>query len=259
MRCIFCLKTGGTFDTVEHLVPASLGGDEVLPHGLVCDQCNNYLGRDVERSALTTPLFTFLRAALCVPNRTGRQVEHQGLGYELFGQNSGTPGAVLYPPKLRRLLQEGNGKFLIPHDGFGAITRLILKMGLEAAALAPELDVYSSSFDSARRAVRAPSRHATWELAGGAVAYSDLREVGEDDEGPFEKRLVFTYEFVPDPTTRTLLFFFVYNWATFLVSLAGANLAEQVTGFNERNTIERRLSISTVSLLDKRPELSLSE
>src|SRR5207249_3864987 len=41
-RCIYCLTTTGNFTSEEHIIPESLGNDElVLPTRYVCDRCNN--------------------------------------------------------------------------------------------------------------------------------------------------------------------------------------------------------------------------
>ena len=40
--CIYCLNTEGSFTSEEHVIPESLGNDDVvLPKGCVCDACNN--------------------------------------------------------------------------------------------------------------------------------------------------------------------------------------------------------------------------
>jgi hypothetical protein len=49
--CLFCLKSDGPFTSEEHVIPRSLGPDTdrfVIPPGVVCDPCNNWLGRQVD-------------------------------------------------------------------------------------------------------------------------------------------------------------------------------------------------------------------
>lgn len=47
MDCIFCRK-GKSFKSVEHVIPESLGNvDPVLPKGVVCDACKNYIGENL--------------------------------------------------------------------------------------------------------------------------------------------------------------------------------------------------------------------
>lgn len=41
--CIYCGASEGDFSTEEHVIPESLGGDEVVLKGSVCSKCNNVL------------------------------------------------------------------------------------------------------------------------------------------------------------------------------------------------------------------------
>ncbi|MDD2177752.1 HNH endonuclease [Acidovorax sp. D2M1] len=73
MRCIFCKQDSSTSTSVEHIIPESLGNTEhMLPVGAVCDACNNYFARKVERPVLESPVFRQLRAGMVVPNKKGR-------------------------------------------------------------------------------------------------------------------------------------------------------------------------------------------
>jgi len=47
-KCIFCLSENSSFSKEEHIIPESLGGEEILPKGFVCDRCNQYFGTKVE-------------------------------------------------------------------------------------------------------------------------------------------------------------------------------------------------------------------
>lgn len=73
VRCLFCKKDSSTSKSVEHIVPESLGNVEhALPVGAVCDGCNQYFARKVERPLLESPMFRLLRADMAVPNKRGR-------------------------------------------------------------------------------------------------------------------------------------------------------------------------------------------
>src|SRR6267154_1084155 len=53
VRCIFCKQNSALSRSVEHIVPESLGNTQhILPIGVVCDACNNYLAREVEKPLL---------------------------------------------------------------------------------------------------------------------------------------------------------------------------------------------------------------
>jgi len=50
MRCLFCKCPSDDSKSVEHIIPETLGNaDHVLPRGTVCDKCNNYFSRKIEK------------------------------------------------------------------------------------------------------------------------------------------------------------------------------------------------------------------
>ena len=51
MRCIFCKQDSSNSKNVEHIIPESLGSTKhILGKGIVCDKCNNYFSREVEKT-----------------------------------------------------------------------------------------------------------------------------------------------------------------------------------------------------------------
>lgn len=73
MRCIFCKQDSSTSRSAEHIIPESLGNvAHTLPAGVVCDDCNQYFARKVERPLLESPMFRLLRADLAVRNKRNR-------------------------------------------------------------------------------------------------------------------------------------------------------------------------------------------
>lgn len=60
--CIFCHKDSSGSKSLEHIIPESLGNKKwVLPKGYVCDACNNYFARKIEKELLEQPYFVSLR------------------------------------------------------------------------------------------------------------------------------------------------------------------------------------------------------
>lgn len=58
---------------MEHIIPESLGNvDHVLPVGWVCDHCNNYLSREVEKPFLDSEYGRSSRSWMRVPSKKGR-------------------------------------------------------------------------------------------------------------------------------------------------------------------------------------------
>ncbi len=73
MKCIFCKTHSDTSISIEHIIPESLGNkDHILPKGIVCDKCNNYFAREVEKPILESPMFRFLRRNMAIPNKRGK-------------------------------------------------------------------------------------------------------------------------------------------------------------------------------------------
>lgn len=70
MRCLFCKKDSSATKSIEHIIPESLGNSTfVLPIGYVCDKCNNYFAREVEKPFLDQFDMRLLRFHEAVPNK----------------------------------------------------------------------------------------------------------------------------------------------------------------------------------------------
>lgn len=250
-RCIFCLSETNSFSRVEHIIPESIGGDEIAPPGLVCDICNQYFGKEVEQVSLDSPVLAFERSSLCIPTKKGKYSSYEGFRFEVIGQPSGEPAVVFPPEKLKYVLKHGRGQMIVPIFGLGAITRLLLKMGLEFLAVSQAADVYSAAFDSARKAARAPDPCMRWPLAYGALRPEDrILEFGEDEEGPYQKELVYDYSVGLDSQLEMFLFFFCYSLFTFLVPLNQGDFQAAVHQLNEVNPQDYHLSLVQVGLLE---------
>ena len=73
MRCIFCKSNSKSSRSVEHIIPESLGNlDHTLPRGVVCDSCNNYFARKVEKPVLDSPMMRLLRSERQITNKRRR-------------------------------------------------------------------------------------------------------------------------------------------------------------------------------------------
>lgn len=75
MKCIFCLQTGDIFHTIEHIVPESLGNKEDFLEDGVCDQCQNYFGREIENYVLSKTPFGFWRTLAGTLTKKGKAPE----------------------------------------------------------------------------------------------------------------------------------------------------------------------------------------
>jgi HNH endonuclease len=150
MRCLFCKQDSSASRSVEHIIPESLGNlEHVLPTGTVCDNCNNYLARKVEKPILDSRYFQERRFAAAVPNKKGRvptldgvhfqsltrvQLTKQANGADVFvGAYDGEEDSRL----ITSLLCAESGSFIFPVGSKPAdymLSRFIGKIGLEVCA-----------------------------------------------------------------------------------------------------------------------------
>lgn len=71
--CIFCNQDSTESKSVEHIIPESLGNDElILDKGIVCDKCNNYFSREIESPVLNLDGFKQLRFYEFIESKRGR-------------------------------------------------------------------------------------------------------------------------------------------------------------------------------------------
>jgi hypothetical protein len=73
MHCIFCKKESSASKSREHIIPESLGNTtHCLPPGVVCDPCNSYFSREIEKPFLGSPAITLLRFRQGIPSKRGK-------------------------------------------------------------------------------------------------------------------------------------------------------------------------------------------
>src|SRR5438874_252658 len=70
--CLYC-RSNGPFSTKEHVVPESLGNDDLILTGEVCDACQRYFGKEVERYVLEKTPLAFWRLFLQIPTKKRNQ------------------------------------------------------------------------------------------------------------------------------------------------------------------------------------------
>ena len=113
MRCIFCKGDSSLSRSVEHIVPESLGNEtHTLPPGIVCDECNNYFARKVEKPFFDTPYITQLRFHEVLRNKRGRVPPLEGI------ISPGVPVYVERDPENRAFRVD------VPNGAVDAISRL---------------------------------------------------------------------------------------------------------------------------------------
>ncbi|TRO17238.1 HNH endonuclease [Ectopseudomonas mendocina] len=147
MRCLFCKMDSNDSRSVEHIVPESLWNTKhILPKGIVCDGCNNYFAREVEKPFLDSPSITTLRFTQVIPNKRGRIPPIQALlmpGFPAVAyRTTSDPYRLSLDVPLAALDHIANnltGTLLLPTTGLPpsdrVVSRFLAKMALEAMAL----------------------------------------------------------------------------------------------------------------------------
>jgi hypothetical protein len=167
MNCIFCDETADEA-TVSHILPASLGGEEwaCLPSGLVCSGCNQYFGEKVESLALGSFPFLPFRLLLGIATRKGSAPTMRTHLGTL--RSSPFPGQIGIDPitsDIEAAIETGRLsqlRILAEPTEPLAVSRMLVKMGLEVVAADSAEDAHDDRFDSARIFARAPARGVEW-------------------------------------------------------------------------------------------------
>jgi len=145
LRCIFCKSDSASSRSVEHIIPESLGNkSHVLPKGVVCDACNNYFAREVERPFLDSPSMRVLRFHQALESKKGRLPPLSGI------ISPGVPAIVTRIPKydftsvavpqdaFDQITQSPTGSLVLPIDGplptSRTISRFMAKVAVESMA-----------------------------------------------------------------------------------------------------------------------------
>lgn len=132
--------------SVEHIIPESLWNTQhVLPRGVVCDACNNYFAREIEKPFLDSPAVARLRFTQVIPNKRGRVPTSEAVlqpGFPaVLHRNPRDPHILsvdLEPDGLRHIANLKSGELILaggmempPQP---VTSRFLAKMALEAMA-----------------------------------------------------------------------------------------------------------------------------
>jgi len=205
--CLFC-KGDGPFNSVEHIVPASLGNDTDILIGIVCDKCQNYFGREIEGPALHKTPFAFWRTYLGVKTKrrklptvtldtpeTGRIPSHHShtdvIGFTAH-EDWSTSVDIDDPEIVRAIIHGDKNRFNLVLSPWHLIVmgRFIGKMGLEYVAMHDVSLATTPQFDALRKYVREGTVKSIWPLFWGHHgSLSDLKGDLLYKKGGFEQEV----------------------------------------------------------------------
>jgi hypothetical protein len=151
MRCLFCKQNSSSAKSIEHIIPESLGNKEhVLPLGYICDKCNNYFAREVEKPFLEQLDIKLLRFQERIPSKknkipmiTGMLNERYPVLLKRYVDNDMIK--IIVPEKLKRLIEDDEQKKIsVVAPAFTnenriestfVVSRFLAKIALEALAV----------------------------------------------------------------------------------------------------------------------------
>jgi hypothetical protein len=147
MRCIFCKRDSSFSRSVEHIIPESLGDlSHTLPCGVVCDTCNNYFSREVEKTFLESDAIRLLRFDQALPSKRGRIPATTGIlspgqvPVTVYRFPDADPDVLVdIPPKAaEHVLKVNQGTLILPTGKnlppAPLVSRFLAKVALEAMA-----------------------------------------------------------------------------------------------------------------------------
>lgn len=179
--CLFC-RIEGIFQTKEHIIPESLGNDTGIIENIICEKCQNYFGREVEKPALEKTNLAIWRAYLGIrtkkkklpsvnldPPTTGVMPSFHPLTEFGIGFTAHEDGSISIdvskPWQKKRLLQDESEYLLVMTPWHLSILgRLLGKMGLELLASTDINYALSSKFDEIRSFVRFGNTKHLWPI-----------------------------------------------------------------------------------------------
>lgn len=212
-KCLFC-QSLGPFNTIEHIIPESLGNDDLLLAGQVCDSCLAYFGKEVEQFVLNKTPIAFWRTFLGIKTKKGKypsidltqpkiqkgvfpttHPKHDNIGFTyhedgsisvdindsnvIYNISNGTKSQfnLVMTPKVLHML----GRFLC-------------KAGLELMCLHNSNQALSDEFQSSRRYARFGEFEGLWPIfhfSNGSL--SELKRFKADEEGLLEEVDCYSY------------------------------------------------------------------
>jgi hypothetical protein len=254
--CLFCWGDG-PFNTVEHIVPESLGNDSDILEGLVCDKCQNYLGREIEKPALEKTPFAFWRSLLGVKTKKGKLPSVQlappnkgripathpltdEIGFT--AHQDGTTSVDIDVPSLVHQIATGKKQSLrlvLSPWHLNIMGRFLGKIGLEYLALFDASLALDSRFDVLRAFVRRGSTNYLWPIFMGQQGHIKELKGPLVDRGEFFEQEVECYRYSLGVTDGVeYIFAFSVGVDLMLICLSHRRPEEKFLSFIQGVTLE---------------------
>lgn len=158
--CLYCKSIEGSFKSIEHVFPESLGNQTImLQKGVVCDSCNNGVLSQLDQALLEFSPISFMRVNYSIPSKSGTlpQVKFGNVHLKCIN-----PGQIEIKTFSPRVIFENEGRFNIKtqsnkrltNDYLKKITRELFKIALGLIYIDHGAEfALSERYDSVRRII----------------------------------------------------------------------------------------------------------
>jgi hypothetical protein len=242
MQCIFCKTDSTASKTIEHIIPESLGNVEhTLPRGAVCDACNNYFARKIEKPLLDGAYFKLSRFRNSVVNKKGRIPTAKGIHLQsrtIIEVCKSDEGISVYPTLekdndkfARSILTKKTGSLILPvapeqESDKRLMSRFVGKIAIEALAqrLMPieggqEEIVDKEELDELRDYVRWNKGKFDWQFYTRKIYDEDFIFTENDSEYEVLHEYTFLY------TVAKELYFAIAIWGIeYVINMGGPEI-----------------------------------
>lgn len=251
MNCIFCKLDSTNSTSVEHIIPESLWNTkQILPAGIVCDKCNNYFARKVEKPFLCSPLMESLRFNQAIPNKKGKIPSIKGIipgcKHPIFAHRNLNEDPKLFvdihTEDFDKILN-GEVNTLIFHAGLEIpegkeVSRFLAKVALEAIAQrlmgtegGVQYIVEESQFDPIRNHARI-GQPVDWKYSSRRIYDSNKQWEKEKEKG----QIVHEYDFLQTDLGEMYFVLALYG-IEFSINMAGPEIEGYENWLKEKNNV----------------------
>ena len=233
-NCLFC-ESLGPYSTIEHIIPESLGNDELLLRSEVCDSCQSYLGKEVESFALGKTPIAFWRTYLGINTKKGQlpsvdlsqpktqkgffpatHSKNDNVGFT-YHDDSSVSVDIDDPSLVKDILDGRRTQFnlIMTPKMLHMLGRFLCKVGIELVCLKDSDQARSKELTLARRYARFGEFKELWPIfhfSKGNI--QDIKRLKADKDGILEKVDCFSFS-LNDFQLQYLLFRFsmgIDNW-----------------------------------------------
>lgn len=218
--CLFC-ESNGPFTTIEHVIPESLGNDDLFLAGEVCDRCQRYFGKEVEKYVLEKTPIGAWRALLGIQSKKGklpsvdlsvpersrgvlpeRSVHHDNrVGFA--AHEDGSTSVDIDNSDVMRAILDGSKtelRFVLSPKHLVQLGRFLGKIAIELYCLSDAARARHQRYNALRRYSRFGISQDIWPIFHCTIgSISELRQMEQDDEEVLLHSLCYQYSLADGP------------------------------------------------------------